>query len=1035
MKKLAITTLLQILVLCQCLVAGENEEFRATWVITWQLINSANSVEANKALARKILDNHSKANMNAVLWQVRQSGTAYYNSSYEPWGYYAGYKDPGYDPLAYAIQQAHTRGLELHAWFNVFATSSMVDGAPAKEHPEWVCRDRDGIPMTANRALSPGLEEVRDYTLKVAMEIVNNYDIDGLHLDYIRWNEYSNSLQSAQFAKIVQQNRLLDGMITQEQIKDLKTNASGRYLYDYKHPYSAGVPQGFSSWEEWWRWSVTEFVRVLHDSIQAVKPWVRLSVAALGKYNWSYWQGYGTVYQDAALWFNEGYIDQLTPMHYHWTTGQEFYNMLVGGCPNCWGDYIQQGISDGRLYTVGPGSYRLADDNVWARHLQIVESSREVSWVDGFQFFSYGSWRDYNYWEEAKSLFFNHRTKIRATKLIEGTSPDPPTLTLTKLDSLNYQITVIPPPSVVSDHWYAIYRSPDDNYNVANDEIIDVHFGDSVYQFTDQFSGTQDFNGTYYYFATTVDRYWNESSISNAEQTDSIPSFAPTIIATTPAEGDTIPINSNVTISFSKTMDVNTLQNSISFIPAIAITQLTWSDNHKILTIQPEGNFAYSTDYTLTVSPVLADINGTLLDGNGDGISGDAFELHFRTKAVDDVGPTILASYPDYVSQTVDFPKDAVISFLFDEIVNPTTVNDSSVVLKSGETDIPIGYLLTTVNDKSVLSIQPLDTLQSDTEYSILLMSEISDTLGNTMDSDLTVTFRTSPMIYTEEIIIDKFYSTSNWEQPDYSGSTVGIIKPNTVFEMSAAAYLPASPKRQRISAALRYEWDTSATSFLLRDYCSGSQPRSIVFDTSYVLQCYVFGDGSYNKFRFCIDEAQGSNWSDHEVSQWITIDWYGWRLLEWELSDPNSVGVWIGNSMLDGSSYRIDSFQLTHENGAAVSGTIYLDNLRLVKKAAKYIGIETDSSPIAASFSLYQNYPNPFNPTTTIPFELAKGGRVVLKVYDVLGREVAILINKTMIPGHYEVQFDGSKLATGAYLYRLKVNSKILTKQMLLLK
>jgi len=78
------------------------------------------------ARVRAILDDHSSANMNAVLFQARQSGTAYYNSSYEPWGYYAGYEDPGYDPLAYAIEQAHARGLELHAWFNVFASASFA---------------------------------------------------------------------------------------------------------------------------------------------------------------------------------------------------------------------------------------------------------------------------------------------------------------------------------------------------------------------------------------------------------------------------------------------------------------------------------------------------------------------------------------------------------------------------------------------------------------------------------------------------------------------------------------------------------------------------------------------------------------------------------------------------------------------------------------------------------------------------------------------------------------------------------------------
>ena len=168
-------------------------------------------------------------------------------------------------------------------------------------------------------------------------------------------DEHSNSLRGeVSHEKELQR---MDGIISDEELEALNNNRSGRYLYDYLHPYSAGVPDGFFSWEEWWRGSVTEFVNTLHDSIQVVKPHVRLSVAALGKYNWSGWQGYGSVYQDAALWFNEGYIDQLMPMHYHWYSAESFYGMLEGNCPECWGQYIQPGINDGLLFTVGPGSY------------------------------------------------------------------------------------------------------------------------------------------------------------------------------------------------------------------------------------------------------------------------------------------------------------------------------------------------------------------------------------------------------------------------------------------------------------------------------------------------------------------------------------------------------------------------------------------------------------------------------------------------------------------------------------------------------
>ena len=106
---------------------------------------------------RKIMDDHVDANMNAVIFQVRQGGTAYYESSYEPWGYYAGYQHPGYDPLAVAIEEAHYEVLNyMHGltFFKLLAPM-MVSAA---ENPEWVCRDQNGISMSSYRSLSPGLK-------------------------------------------------------------------------------------------------------------------------------------------------------------------------------------------------------------------------------------------------------------------------------------------------------------------------------------------------------------------------------------------------------------------------------------------------------------------------------------------------------------------------------------------------------------------------------------------------------------------------------------------------------------------------------------------------------------------------------------------------------------------------------------------------------------------------------------------------------------------------------------------------------------
>lgn len=496
-----------------------NEEFRGTWVITWDHIDKNKNAVQNINHLQQIIDHHKSANMNAIIFQVRQSGTAYYNSSYEPWGYYAGYNDPGYDPLAKAIELAHEKGIEVHAWFNVFQTSSTHPGSPAYEHPEWVCRDQNGIPMSSYRAISPGLPAVREYTIKVAMEIVKNYDIDGLHLDYVRWNEHTNNIRKS--TVIESEISSLDGIISDEKLNQLTQNRSGRYLYDYLHPYSEGIPNGYSSWEHWWRSSVTEFVSALHDSIQSVKPHVRLSAAVLGKYNWSGWQGYGTVFQDGALWFNEGYIDHIMPMHYHWTTANGFMGMLSDDCPECWLTFIQDGIESGRSFTVGPGSYILEDNNSWNNHPSIINSCRSLDWVDGFQFFSYATWDDNDYFVPAGASFFQKLSKIKTNPINTNQTPPPPTLVLSTLN--NDQFQLIPYINAIDKSvWLITYRSLDPNANPNNADIINIQFTQNPLPIIDQ-QGINDTANTYLYFSTVADRYWNESNISNTVFSTSLP--------------------------------------------------------------------------------------------------------------------------------------------------------------------------------------------------------------------------------------------------------------------------------------------------------------------------------------------------------------------------------------------------------------------------------------------------------------------------------------------------------------------------------
>ncbi len=1008
-----------------------NAEFRSNWVITWEWTSSSYSVTQGKAKIREILDNMKTANMNAVIFQVRQSGTVYFPSSFEPWGAYIGSSNPGYDPLAYLVEQAHARGMEVHAWFNAFQTSSTAPGTPAYEHPEWICRDQDGNAMDSYRALSPGLDSVRAYTINVAMELVNNYDIDGLHLDYVRWNEYSNSGRS-EIPPIEEQIRKLDGMLTEEEIEELNNNRSGRYLYDIDHPYSAGIPDGFSSWEDWWRWGVTTFVSDLHDSIQAVKPWVRLSTAVLGKYNWSGWQGYGSVFQDAALWYNEHYVDQLTPMHYHWTSAMDFNGMLVGNCPNCWSDYIQPGIEAMNLYSVGPGSYVLSDNNAWNNHASIVNACRQIHWVNGFQFFSYGTWELHDYWEEAGSTFFKRRTKEPQNINEYSIAPESPTLSLTSLDSLTYQVTVTPT-DTTTKYWTIVYRTDTTVSDSNHDKIISVQLTDSSFQLIDSFTGTQDYNGQYSYYATSANRFWKESSPSNLEISDSIPSFPPTLLSTDPESNDTIRVNTDPTLYFSKTINIENANSKITCDSEIGFS-LLWGSDHRNVTVAFYQNLPYAQEINITIDSSLTDINNVEFDGNNDGIPGDGQVIHFITEAEDIWGPEIDELNLDLSGSNPDIEIGEVITIVFDEQILTNTLN--GVTLSEGSNAIGFAHQLSTLNEQTIYSIRPSENFAPNQNYILGIDSTIADLLGNPMSDAISVNFSTEPLIYDEILTISNFPDVNDWWAPSGSGSTIGILA-GTSFGTSSSVYLPGTSPHK--SAKLHYVWDTNADNWLVREYLGGGDPRAVEFDTSYTLQTYLYGDGSSNYFRFCLDDHLPSTAAEyHEVSPWIEINWKGWRLVSWDLG-AGETGSWLGNGILEGT-LRTDSFQMTYNPGIGVStGTIYFDNYRAIKKTDQ-LAVKNDIPVVPSKFVLYQNYPNPFNPKTTIRFDLDKTSAVSLTVYNLMGQEVQKLVDKNLPAGTHVATWSGlddsgRKVSSGIYFCRLITEDRTAVIRMMLLK
>ncbi|MCF7923177.1 MAG: T9SS type A sorting domain-containing protein, partial [Candidatus Marinimicrobia bacterium] len=389
------------------------------------------------------------------------------------------------------------------------------------------------------------------------------------------------------------------------------------------------------------------------------------------------------------------------------------------------------------------------------------------------------------------------------------------------------------------------------------------------------------------------------------------------------------------------------------------------------------------------------------------------------------------------------FDVMGVLSFTFDELLDPSTVNETSVTLWKGTEQIEIDPVHSANEFRSNIDVRAEEPLVGGESYSLHLAPAITDTAGNALSEEVVVNFVTQLNHYAESILIDDLRgSMGTWAAPGFSGSTHGILVSESDFAYTSAVYLPASYEysTRKKSAFLKYAWDLeydgNAGPYLIREYLSGGAAREISFDNSYTLQCFVFGDGSLNSLRFALDEAMGDAWPNHEVSTWVKVDWEGWRLLEWDLSDPEQVGSWIGNGLLDGTAYRIDSFQFGFDEEAGdAAGQVYFDELRVVKKMG---GVSIDRSletQLPAEVSLYQNYPNPFNPETVITFDLPSQMLAQVSVFDIRGREVEVLVNTHLPAGRHTTRFNGSDYAAGVYMLVLETEMGTTAKRMLLLK
>ncbi len=447
-------------------------EVRAVWLTTiggidWphSYAQSERSAEKQKEELRTILDRLQKANINTVLLQTRIRATTIYPSQYEPWdGCLSGFpgKSPGYDALQFAIDECHKRGMEVHAWvvtIPVGKWNSYGCRQLRKRFPRLIKRiDQDGY-------MDPEATQTGCYLAEMCREIVQRYDVDGIHLDYIRYPE--------------------------------------------TWKFRIGKDQA--------RGNITRIVEKIHQAVKKEKPWVKMSCSPIGKFDdlsryWSHgWNAYTKVAQDAQAWLKDGLMDELFPMMYF--RGDQFFPFAIDWKEHSYGKIIAPGLG---IYFLDPkeGKWNISDITSELYHLRNIGEGhaffRNKFLLDNHQgvydfvtahFNRYPALVPPMTWES------NKRPQQPVTLCIEENEG---TTTLRWDNSLQYEDgTAIKTPSIYN------------NVYASKEYPVDIHDARNLIltRTTKRQLTTRTGNTPTYYAVTTTDGFGNESRAKQLNQT------------------------------------------------------------------------------------------------------------------------------------------------------------------------------------------------------------------------------------------------------------------------------------------------------------------------------------------------------------------------------------------------------------------------------------------------------------------------------------------------------------------------------------
>lgn len=458
--------------------AQPKEEIRATWLTTlggmdWptRKANSPQGIKAQKKELIQQLDALQAAHFNTILFQTRLRGDVIYPSAYETFAEsltgHTG-KNPGYDPLQFAIEECHKRGLELHAWLvcipigNKRQVGLLGKNCVVKKQPK-LCKQFNG-----SWYLDPGNPGTAEYLSQIAKEIVSHYDVDGIHLDYIRYPEQG------------------------EKFPDKDTYRKYGKRQDLK---------------QWRRDNITRIVRQIYTEVKHLKPWIKVSSSPIGKFNDTRryssfgWNAYEAVYQDAQKWLNEGIQDALFPMMYF--QGNHFYPFALDWKENKHARWIVPGLG---IYFLHPKEQNWKIDEI-IRQIYFI---RRIG-LDGQAYFrnKFMLGNTKGILDELKGNFYAYPAVVPPMRWTSQNAPSQPTNPCIKLQEESVQMSWNASESQPGGIYYRVYAS--DTYPVDTEKaqnLILSRTNSCQYTFTS--SSSQ--KGGIYWAVTAVNRFGFESA-------------------------------------------------------------------------------------------------------------------------------------------------------------------------------------------------------------------------------------------------------------------------------------------------------------------------------------------------------------------------------------------------------------------------------------------------------------------------------------------------------------------------------------------